>query len=227
MTSPEPWPARLDGSYGLWVGLLCFAGWCLAIWPRTLTLRRGPIKAVQYALVSMFRMPVWRLLAGILVVGLAAIASVWFLGGTAWQSLLTSLVGMAFGGGLIWAVRLVGQFALGKEAMGFGDVTLMAMIGAFLGWQATLMIFFMAPFVAVFICLVQWLVTRRRDIAFGPYLCAATLLLILRWTHIWETAAKSYFAMGWVPQLVFFCLLLLAGLLRMWRIVERLLTGEG
>jgi hypothetical protein len=110
--------------------------------------------------------------------------------------------------------------------MGFGDVTLMAMIGTYLGWQTALMVFFLAPFVAVFICLVQWMVTRRRDIAFGPYLCVAALILILGWTHVWETRAKQIFEMGWfIPQLVGCCLVLLAGMLSLWRLLERWLFG--
>ena len=42
----------------------------------------------------------------------------------------------------MWAVRIIGTLTLRQEAMGFGDVTLMAMIGAFTGWQSTLLIFF-------------------------------------------------------------------------------------
>ena len=67
--------------------------------------------------------------------------------------------------------------------MGFGDVTLMAMIGAFTGWQSTLMIFFLAPFAAVLISITQWMLTGRKDIAFGPYLCLATLFLVIRWSN--------------------------------------------
>ena len=51
---------------------------------------------------------------------------------------LTALVGMAAGGGMIWIVRVIGAAALRREAMGFGDVTLMSMIGAFVGWQGAL-----------------------------------------------------------------------------------------
>ena len=46
----------------------------------------------------------------------------------------------------MWAVRLIGTAALRREAMGFGDVTLMMMIGTFLGWQACSDLFFLAPF---------------------------------------------------------------------------------
>jgi len=221
LSSPNAWPARLDGVPGLGIGLACLLGWCLAVWPKTVTMRRGLIKAGLYLTVSMFRYPFWRMIVGVLLLVAALITGVWFLGGSHWQSLLSALIGMAFGGGLIWAVRIVGGTALGKEAMGFGDVTLMAMIGAYVGWQPSLMIFFMAPFVAVVICLVQWIITHRRDIAFGPYLCAATLLLILYWSNIWNQRARPVFHLGWmIPQVLFFCLVLMGGLLSLWRIIE-------
>jgi len=227
LASPLAWPQWLGGIHGLWIGVACFIAWCFAIWPKTVTMRRGPVKAVQFFFVSMIRYPVWWIIVLMMLAGSFGIALIWTRGGAGWPSLLTSLVGMAFGGGLIWVVRIVGGGALGKEAMGFGDVTLMAMIGVYVGWQASLMIFFLAPFVAVFICLTQWALTRRRDIAFGPYLCVATLIMILRWSPIWEVHAKAIFALGWlIPQLLFFCLILLAGMLRLWRITERLIFGE-
>jgi leader peptidase (prepilin peptidase) / N-methyltransferase len=226
-TSPHAWSSTLDGPSGLGIGLACFAGWGLALWPRTVTFRRGLVKAVQYFFVSMFRDPFWWLQVVLLLAGGAGIAVVWWWSGPHWSSLLSALVGMAFGGGLIWAVRIVGGSALGKEAMGFGDVTLMAMIGVYLGWQAALLVFFLAPFVAVVICLAQWLLTRRRDIAFGPYLCAAALVLILKWSPLWEERAKSVFYLGWLlPELLAGCLVLLGGMLYLWRITERALFGR-
>jgi len=65
----------------------------------------------------------------LLLVGTIAIVVAWLcLPVVNWQSLYGSLQGLAFGGALIWAIRIVGTAALQKEAMGFGDVTLMAMI---------------------------------------------------------------------------------------------------
>jgi len=229
LTSPAEWPQWLNELNGFWIGILCFLAWCFAIWPRTVTMRRGLVKAVQYYFVSMFRYPLWWIIVLIAIAGSGGILVIWSCGAQWWPSLLTSLVGMAFGGGLIWAVRIVGGGALGKEAMGFGDVTLMAMIGAFLGWQASLMIFFLAPVVAVFICLLQWLLTGRRDIAFGPYLCTATLIMILCWSPIWEhkNGGREFFAMGWlVPQMLVCCLIAMAGMLRLWRLAERALVRE-
>jgi prepilin signal peptidase PulO-like enzyme (type II secretory pathway) len=191
------------------------------------TCRRGIVKAIQYLVVSMFRYPFWRLIVIVMFVGSGLISLVWLWGGAHWQSLLTALVGMAFGGGLIWAIRIVGGSALGKEAMGFGDVTLMAMIGVYVGWQPSLLIFFMAPFVAVAICLVQWIVTQRRDIAFGPYLCVSALLLIVYWDDMWHQRARPIFYLGWlVPQILFFCLILMAGMLWLWRLIERAIFGN-
>ncbi len=78
---------------------------------------------------------------------------------------------MAVAGTLVWVVRIVASVALQQEAMGFGDVTLMGMIGAFLGWQPAVMAFFLAPFAGVVIALAQWLTTGRKEIAYGPFLC--------------------------------------------------------
>lgn len=226
VSSPNPWPSWLNDAAGLAVGVACLAGWALAIWPKTATMRRGLIKAVQYLAVSMFRYAYWKMIVSVTAICSLLIAAVWLIGGQPWESLLSALVGMAFGGGLIWAVRIIGSGALGKEAMGFGDVTLMAMIGAWVGWQASLMIFFMAPFVAVVFCVVQWILTRRRDIAFGPYLCGAALVLLLFWDPIWQQA-RPIFGLGWmIPQVLFFCLILMGGLLSLWRITEHILFRE-
>jgi prepilin signal peptidase PulO-like enzyme (type II secretory pathway) len=197
----RPWNAFLASETSLLIGLACFVGWCIAVVPWLWTTRRGVGRAFRYFAASFRR----RLSLGMVltaVVGSVTIVLVWkfcnpgFVGAeNRWESLFTALVGMAAGGGLIWAVRIVGSHALGQEAMGFGDVTLMAMIGAFLGWQATLIIFFLAPFAALFISVSQWLLTRRRDIAFGPYLCAGACYLVVAWGSMWDRA-RPIFELG-------------------------------
>jgi prepilin signal peptidase PulO-like enzyme (type II secretory pathway) len=220
-TSSDHWPAWLDGQRGLVAGLAIFVTWCIVLIPALCTLRRGWRKAVAYYFASLARDSAWWKLLLLAVLGSGLIAAVWSQGGERWQALFTSLVGLAFGGGLIWAVRIVGQVALQKEAMGFGDVTLMAMIGAFLGWQACLMIFFLSPFAALFIAVAQWAVTGRRDIAFGPYLCLAAAIVVVRWPAFW-TSVEPLFAAGWlVPGVLAVCLLLMLGLLMLWRVLEQ------
>ncbi len=52
-----------------------------------------------------------------------------------WQA---ALIGVAAGGGVLWAVGEAYFRVRGEEGMGVGDVKMLAMIGAFLGWQLTL-----------------------------------------------------------------------------------------
>lgn len=47
-----------------------------------------------------------------------------------------AVAGVVLGGGVLWAVAWAYERATHVEGMGFGDVKLLAMIGAFLGWQA-------------------------------------------------------------------------------------------
>jgi leader peptidase (prepilin peptidase)/N-methyltransferase len=94
------------------------------------------------------------------------------------------------------------------------------MIGAFLGWQACLMIFFGAPFLALLVAVVQAITTGRRDLPYGPYLCAMTTVVIIKWPWFWLQFG-ALFQFGWLlPAVLAVCLVLMAALLTLWRIVE-------
>lgn len=227
VSSPFPWDESLDGPRGLLMGIGCLAGWCVAIAPRLWTLRRGLRKAVVYLVVNFLRSGWLAPLLAVFVLGSGLITLCWWSGGLHWHSLFSALVGMAFGGGLVWLVRIAASHALGEEAMGFGDVTLMAMIGAFLGWQPALLVFFLAPAAALGVSVAQWLITRRRDIAFGPYLCVATVGVVLRWPALWEGWGAGFFALGWlVPATLLFCLALMALMLTVWGFIKRRLFAN-
>lgn len=60
-------------------------------------------------------------------------------GGIGWQQ---SLLGAATGFFLLWAVAILGKMAFKKEAMGGGDIKMMALIGAFLGVPGVLLTIF-------------------------------------------------------------------------------------
>lgn len=232
---PLNWPSSFESWWGLVYALAAFGIWCLALipWlrPQVLfrTLRRRPERALRRFVAAPLRQgirPLTLMCLCLLVVGSAAILGVYWRGGTAWQGLLTSLLGLAFGGGLIWAIRIVASAAIGKEAMGFGDVTLMAMIGAALGWQPTLVTFFLAPFAALVIAVVQFAVTRRNDIAFGPYLSLGAAIAAIWWAPIWEEWAGELFRMGlFIPQAVGACVILMGAMLFVWRLIKTYALG--
>lgn len=60
------------------------------------------------------------------------------------EGIIDSAIGLAVGGGVIWGIRTLGSAALGQEAMGFGDVKLMAFVGSFLGYKLVLIAIFLA-----------------------------------------------------------------------------------
>lgn len=99
-----------------------------------------------------------------------------------WLSVLGGvLLGYLVGGGIVWAIRILGTLGFGKEAMGLGDVHLLAAVGACLGWIDSVLAFFVAPFIALYMVLVQaaWTGGGRRAMPYGPYLAVATLAVIL------------------------------------------------
>ncbi len=99
-----------------------------------------------------------------------------------WLTVLAGVcLGYLIGGGVVWAVRILGSLAFGKEAMGMGDVHLMAAVGASLGWIDAVLGFFGAAFVALAWAVVSPLLGGRirRAMPFGPFLAIATVLVLL------------------------------------------------
>jgi leader peptidase (prepilin peptidase)/N-methyltransferase len=59
------------------------------------------------------------------------------------QTLPESVIGAVIGGGALWLVAILGTMAFKKEAMGGGDIKMLTMIGAFLGWKGALLTVFL------------------------------------------------------------------------------------
>ncbi len=94
------------------------------------------------------------------------------------------VMGYLVGGALVWGTRILGTLAFGKEAMGLGDVHLLACIGAVLGPIDAVIVFFLAPVLGLVCILVSVGVSRMvkgevRAIPYGPYLALATVVLMI------------------------------------------------
>ncbi len=96
-----------------------------------------------------------------------------------WVTWQESLVGIAFGGGSLLVIALGYEFLTKKEGMGLGDVKLLAMLGAFLGWTAIFPIIFIGSMMGTLVG-VPLMLLKKADgklaVPFGPFLSAAALI---------------------------------------------------
>ena len=95
----------------------------------------------------------------------------------------SSFTGYLVGGGIVWGIRILGSLAFGREAMGMGDVHLLAAVGATIGWIDPIFIFFTAAFVglawvALSLLLSAFVKKIQRELPYGPHLAVATLVVL-------------------------------------------------
>lgn len=92
-----------------------------------------------------------------------------------------SLIGIITGGGLFFAIAFIGELLLKKEAMGMGDVKMMGMVGAILGWKGVLLTTFTGSLLGSIIGMSLMRITGKgRDyrIPFGPFLAAGAIVTL-------------------------------------------------
>ncbi len=109
------------------------------------------------------------------------------------------LLGYLVGGGVVWATRILGSLGFGKEAMGLGDVHLMAAVGACLGWIDAVLAFFGAAIVGSLWAAAGVMLGGRvrRTMPYGPYLAISTALVLVG--KPWIERGLSALWPAWAP----------------------------
>lgn len=89
-----------------------------------------------------------------------------------------ALIGVVIGGGILYAIASAYYLWRREEGMGMGDVKMLAMIGAFLGWKAVLVTLILASFSGAFIGIGMMAVQRggmKYALPFGTFLALGSL----------------------------------------------------
>jgi leader peptidase (prepilin peptidase)/N-methyltransferase len=94
-------------------------------------------------------------------------------------TVVDAFLGIMIGAGVLYFVAVYYEALTGREGMGGGDVNLLAMLGAFLGWKALLFVLFASSLLGAVVG-VALVVGKGKDmryaVPFGPFLCAAAIL---------------------------------------------------
>jgi leader peptidase (prepilin peptidase)/N-methyltransferase len=137
---------------------------------------------------------------GLVWVIVTAIVAMFVPGDSPFADAPPALIGACTGAGAVAIAGWLGELVLKKEAMGFGDVTLMAVVGAAVGPYRALMTIFIAALLATVLFLgivypIAWLRARGRDAAFEPpqvpfgvFLAPAAMIALL-----WGDSLMSWY----------------------------------
>ncbi len=97
--------------------------------------------------------------------------------------ILSSLIGLLVGGGVLYLIAILGDWLFKKDSMGGGDIKMTAMLGTVLGWQKVVLIFFTGAVIGLLASIVMMIVSKNirstRVIPFGPFLAAAAMIAII------------------------------------------------
>jgi len=110
------------------------------------------------------------------------------------HGMLNSVIGILAGGGTLFLIAFGYHFITGREGMGGGDIKLLAMIGAFLGWKGVIITIFTGSFIGAVIGSALMLAKGKDSkyaIPFGPFLAAGALISLF-----FEKALINWYIMG-------------------------------
>ena len=127
-----------------------------------------------------------------LLFGITVLSFANWWGGLRLAAAESGMIGLTISAGVVWFTRIGASIALGREAMGMGDVTLMAMVGVWLGWQPAVIIFFLATLIGLGHGIFQLVMHRENELPFGPSLCLAAALVTLFWQPVWAWASVLF-----------------------------------
>lgn len=119
---------------------------------------------------------------------------------------LTSLIGALAGTALIRVLRSLFSWAYEKEALGLGDADLLMLIGAFLGWQALVMVMGYAIILGLIYVLVSFLFKGTSELPFGPPLAGGAVLVLFDFVRLHDLSKPYFFNSLYVAGAVFFFL---------------------
>ena len=101
------------------------------------------------------------------------------------KDVFDSLIGVVLGGGILYLLDKITVLLIKKRGMGFGDVKLLAMLGAFMGWKGVVAIIILSSLIGSIIGITVVFLQKRKGIEeeahylpFGPYLVLGGLLYL-------------------------------------------------
>ena len=111
-------------------------------------------------------------------------------------SLIGAIIGALIGGGSLWLMGWTWEKLRGVEAMGLGDVKMMFMVGAYLGWRLTILTIFMGVLSGSIIGIVLMMQQGKRDmqmlLPFGVFLGIGSIVALLIGPNIVEWYAGQF-----------------------------------
>ena len=111
-------------------------------------------------------------------------------------SLIGALIGALAGGGSLWLMGFLWEKLRGVEAMGFGDVKMMLMVGAYLGWRLTILTILLAAFTGSLAGIAMMLQRGQRNmqmmLPFGIFLGIGSIASLLIGTRLIEWYASQF-----------------------------------
>ncbi len=105
------------------------------------------------------------------------------------------IIGIVSGAGTLLLIAIVGSVAYKTDAMGMGDVKLLAVVGLFLGWRLTLVALLFSVIIAAITSLVLILLKKinsKSEVPFGPFIAIGTFIAMLYGWNIIEIYLGLY-----------------------------------